>query len=318
MKLKTLALFLFTVSTSINALAQNWPAQPIKIVVPFTAGGITDELARSVGDSLSKNLGVPVVYEYRPGVSGIIGANIVAKSKPDGYTFLLTSNSLATSSILIPNLPFKVFEDFTPISVLTKSPVVVVTNSAHNFSSFSDLIRYAKNNPGKINYATSGIGSITHLAMEKSQQQGNFKMTHIPYKGQSEIWTDFLGGRLDAVIDTPAGITKYLHYENVKVLGVGASDRIKSMPMSPTLAESGLPNFTAYGGFLMLGPRGLPDNITHEISKNISAIVKSSSFKNKFEPLGMISNGSTPKEAEDFLKEEFVTWQDVTLKMSRQ
>lgn len=316
MKLRLILTLLSAVTMS--AYANDWPTMPIKIVVPYSPGGITDDLARSVGVPLSASLGVPVIYEYKPGISGIVGANFVAKSNPDGYTLLLISNALATSSLTTTRLPYKVFEDFTPISLITKTPAVLVIDNKLPVNTFADLIRFAQDNPGKINYATSGIGSLTHLAVEKTQQLANFKITHIPYKGQADIWRDFMSGQIDTVTDTPAGIVKYLNHKNVKILGVTSSTRLKAMPTVPTLSESGLKGFEAYGGFMILGPEGVPPEIVDRLSKTISSIVNSDTFKNKFEPLGMVSVGSTPKEASDFLKNEFVIWKEVSDKINRQ
>lgn len=311
--MKTKLLALATASTLIS-VAGAWPTGPIKLVVPYTPGGITDELARSVGEPLSADLKVPVIYEYKPGVSGIVGANYVAKSKPDGYTFLLISNSIATAS-LTTKIPFDPLVDLRPVSLLTLTPAVVVVRKDLPVDTFDDFMRLAKESPYKINYATSGTGSLTHLAMEKAQQEGDFKITHVPYKGQSEIWQDFLGGHLDALIDTPAGITKYISDKKVKVLAFTSKARLDYMPDIQTIAESKIKDFSAYGGFLILSPAGVPDKIVNQLSAKLASITNSPAFKTKFSPKGMISVGSTAKEAMDFLKNEQVTWKLVSDKM---
>jgi tripartite-type tricarboxylate transporter receptor subunit TctC len=307
MKTKLLALLSLM---AMSAFSATWPDGPIKLVVPYTPGGITDELARSVGEPLSAELRVPVVYDYKPGGSGIVGANFVAKSRPDGNTLVIVSNSFATST-LTSRVPYNAADDFEPVSLLTMTPAVVVVQKDLPVENFNDLIKFAKENPRKVNYATSGIGSLTHLTMEKAQQQGNFKVTHIPYKGQSEIWADFLGGHLDALIDTPAGITKYANNKKVKILALTARNRLGSLPDVPTIAESKLKDFSAYGGFLILAPKGTPEDIVNNLSTKLSAIVNSTAFRSKFEFNGMVSIGSTAKEAKDFLSSEFKMWQEV-------
>lgn len=311
MKTKLMALLSLM---AMSAFSATWPASPIKIVVPYTPGGITDDLARSIGESLSTNLNVPIVYEYKPGASGIIGANYVAKSKPDGYTFLLISNSIATAS-LTAKIPFNPVDDFIPVSLLTLSPVVVVVNKKLQVENFNDFIQLAQRNPYSINYATSGSGSITHLAMERAQQEGNFKINHIPFKGQSEVWSAFLGGHLDALIDTPAGIEKYLVDKKFKILGVTSKNRLEYMPDIQTISESKIKGFTAYGGFLMLSPAGTPEKIVNQFSEKLSFVVNSPSFKSKFAHKGMMSVGSTPDDALKFLKSEMKTWKEVSDKM---
>jgi tripartite-type tricarboxylate transporter receptor subunit TctC len=301
-------------SAMMSAQADTWPNGPIKLIVPFTAGGITDNLARSVGDKLSVSLGVPVIYEYKPGNAGVVGANFVAKSKPDGQTLLFASNSTVTSS-LTSKIPFDPFVDLVSISLLAMTPLVVVVDSNLPVNNFNDFIRFAQKNPYKINYATSGIGSITHLAMEKAQQEGNFTMTHVPYKGQSDAWKDFLSGRLDVIVDTPAGIEKYLNYKNVKVLAFSCKHRLEYMSNVQTLSESGLPNFTAYGAFLIKAPKGVDNKIVNQLSEKLSAIVNSSDFKSKFGPRGMASVGSTPAEAAVFLKTEHEAWKKVAVEI---
>ena len=311
MKTKLLALLSLM---AMSAFSATWPDGPIKLVVPYSPGGITDELARSVGEPLSAELNVPVFYEYKPGNSGSVGANYVAKSKPDGQTLLFISNAVVTSS-LTTKVPFNPFDDLMPVSLLAMTPAAIVVNSNLPVKTFDDFIRLAQASPGKINYATSGIGSLTHLAMEKAQQEGNFRMTHVPYKGQSEIWADFIGGRLDALLDTPAGIEKYLNYKNVKVLAFTSKDRLEYMSSVQTLAESKIKDFVAYGGFLVLAPRGTPEKIIKQLSEKFSAIVNSSTFKSKFGPRGMISVGGNPTEAAEFLKNEFTTWKKVADKI---
>ena len=304
-----LAICLLAVLTG-SVLADNWPNGPIKIVVPYTPGGITDDLARSVGEPLSAKLNVPVVYDYKPGGSGIVGANYVAKSKPDGNTLVIVSNSFATST-LTSRVPYNAADDFEPVSLLTMTPAVVVVQKDLPVENFDDLIKFAKEHPRKVNYATSGIGSLTHLTMEKAQQQGDFKVTHIPYKGQSEVWADFLGGHLDALIDTPAGITKYLNYKSVKVLAITSASRLRNWLDIPAIAESKLKDFSAYGGFLVLAPKGTPEHIINKLSENLSVIVNSTAFKSKFEPNGMVSVGGASTVAKEFLEKEFKAWQEV-------
>lgn len=302
-----LSLFLSAVA---SVQADTWPKGPIKFVVPYAPGGITDTLARSVGDSLAASLGVPVVYDYKPGGTGSAGANYVTKSSANGQTFLFISNSVITSSLLT-KVSFNAFDDLVPVSLLTISPMAIVVDSNLPVNNFEDFVRLAQENPGKINYATSGIGSITHLTMEKAQQQANFSLTHVPYKGQSEIWRDFLGGRLDALIDTPAGIEKYRDHKRVKVIAFSSKNRLEYMPDVQTLAESKIKGFTAHGGFLLLAPKNTGDKIIKNLSSNLSAIVNSTSFKDKFIHRGMISVGSTPEAAAAFLKSEYDTWKKV-------
>jgi tripartite-type tricarboxylate transporter receptor subunit TctC len=299
----------------LSAQATTWPNGPIKLVVPYKPGAITDDLARSVGEPLSAELKVPIVYEYKPGVSGIAGSNYVAKSKPDGQTLLIMSNTIVTAS-LTTKIPFDPLLDFKPIAILTKSPMAIIIRSNLNINSIDDLIRYSELNPGKLSFATSGVGSLAHLAIEKTQQVGGFKMNHIPYKGVVDIWQDFFGGRLDVVIDTPAGAAKYVGHKDVKVLAFTSDQRLDFIPTVPTVKESVLlKDFTSHGSFLIFAPANTPDNIVKLLSEKLSAIVNSTAFKSKFKDRGMISVGSTPSEALNLLKNDYETWKTVSSKI---
>jgi len=256
------------------ASAQDYPTKPIKIIVPFAAGGPADIYARFIGARLTDTLGQPVVVEDRPGGGSIIGTDAVAKSAPDGYTLLMMSNTHTVNETLIPNRPFALMRDFVPITPINYSDLLLVVHPSTGITSVAELIKQAKANPGKLNYASAGNGSATHLAMAYFAGMAGVEITHIPYKATGEAINEVIADRAQAVIAANIGALQFKDDKRVRLVGVTSKARSKFVPALPTLAESGLPNYEFTSWFGLLAPAGTPKATTDAINAAIDKLLK--------------------------------------------
>src|SRR5499427_9104623 len=267
--IRTLLRFLIAalVAVAACASAQNYPNKPIRLVVPFPAAGTTDILAREVGQRLSVTLGQPVVIDNRPGAGGNIGADVVAKSAPDGYTLLMgTVGTHAINPALYPKMPYDHVKDFAPITLCARVPNVLVLNPAsaqkYQVASVSDLVRAAKANPGKLNVASSGNGTSIHLSAELFKSMTGTYMTHLPYRGSGPALIDLLGGSVDLMFDNLPSSLPHIKAGKLKALAVTSAVRSSVLPDLPTIAEAGgapLKGFEASSWFGLLAPAGTPN-----------------------------------------------------------
>src|SRR5438552_13835540 len=245
-----------------GASAQTYPTRPIRLVVPFPAGGTTDILAREVGQRLSMTLGQPVVIDNRPGAAGNIGADLVAKSAPDGYTLLMgTVGTHAINASLYAKMPYDHVKDFAPIILVAGVPNVLVVNPSLPVNSVQELIAYAKANPGKLNFASSGPGTSIHLSGELFKVMAGVQMTHVPYKGSAPALQDLLGGQVQLMFDNLPPSLPHIKAGKLRALAVTSVARSPALPDVPTIAESGLPGFEASSWFGILVPAGTPSAI---------------------------------------------------------
>ncbi|MFN0304932.1 MAG: Bug family tripartite tricarboxylate transporter substrate binding protein, partial [Burkholderiales bacterium] len=227
-----------------NAFGQAYPAKPIRLVVPFAPGGGMDILARSLSPGLTSVLGQPIVIDNRPSAGGIVAADAVAKSSPDGYTLLVTGSFHVAGSLLYKKLPYQVDRDFTPISMIADSDVQLYVQALVPAKTLAEFIDYAKANPGKLNYGSGGVGHPYHLAMEMFQQRTGLKLFHIPYKGMNPVIQDFMAGRLDSMFYTPsAQFRELVTAGKVRAIATSADARNPRFPETPTLTELGMAGF---------------------------------------------------------------------------
>lgn len=294
-----------------NAFAQlvKYPDKPIRIVVGFAAGGFTDVLARTVGQKLSTALGQPVVVENKPGATGTIGADAVAKSKPDGYTLLLAhfaSNSVAPA--LYPKLPYDVNRDFTPIIRLASTPVVLTVNANFPANDVAGFIAQARKIPNQLSFASSGSGTAQHLAAVQFMQATNTKMVHVPYKGSGAAMTDLLSGQVDLNFDSPPNILAHVKTGKLKALAITSMARSPLFPSVPTLNESGLPKFEMSQWFALMGPANLPKDVVDKLNTETNAILKQSDVMEKIASQGGDIIGGTPAQFVTFLKSDSEKW----------
>jgi tripartite-type tricarboxylate transporter receptor subunit TctC len=276
-----------------DAVAEEWPTRPIKVVVPYSAGGSGDIVARELAQKLSTSLGRSVYVENRPGASGNIGTEYVAKSAPDGYTLLMASD---IQFAIIPNfaarLPYEL-KDFEPVSLVANLDLVLAAHPSVAAANLRELADLARRQPGAINYGSTGAGSTHQLAMELLQQLGGFKLTEVPYRGSAQALPDLLSGQLEIMLMGIPQILPYLRGGKVKALAVGALQRIDSAPDVPTIAEQGYPGFEANNYWCLYAPAGTPKSIIAKLQEETARAVASRDLRERFLATGLTPVGST-------------------------
>ena len=290
------------------AQAQTWPSKPIRMIVPYTPGGYTDTMARGVGEPLGRALGTTVIFENKPGANSIVGADIVAKAPPDGYTLVTVIAAHSANATLYPKLPFDIMKDFAPVSLTSVAPLILVANNDFPAKNVGEFIAYAKANPGKINFGSSGNGAAAHLTMEYMKNLTGTKMQHVPYKGTAPALTDLIGGQIGVMFDTTALMMPHVRGGKIKALGTASEKRVAGALDIPTIGENGLSGFVSGTWSMVLAPGGTPPDIVNRISAEIAKITRSAGFKEKFESQGIIPVGNTPEEAATFFKDEVAKW----------
>ena len=296
--------------TTSLALAQGrYPDRPITIVVPSAPGGTTDFTARLIADPLSRALGQPVVIDNKPGASGNIGGQSVSRAKPDGYTLLLAYSGYQVGNPhLFKKAGWDPIKDFVPVAMLTKAPQVLTARANLPASDLRELIAYAKANPGKLNYASSGNGSIQHIAGELFKQLTGTFITHIPYKGAGPAVTDLLGGQVDLFFTTPASVVSQIKAEKLKGLAVTSQARLSSLPQVPTATESGLKNYNLDSWFALYAPAGTPPDVVQQLNTEINKILATAEVRKKAEDAGTTVETMSPAQLGDFTRKELDYW----------
>jgi tripartite-type tricarboxylate transporter receptor subunit TctC len=293
------------------AWAQPYPHKPVTIIAAFPPGGTVDLLARVLAQKLGEDWKQPVIVENRAGASGIIGSQFVAKAAPDGYTLLVIPITHVTNASLYKSLPFDPIADFTPISLIAASPIMLVANRAMPFNSVSELIAYARANPGKLNCGSGGNGTSQHLACELFKTMANVDIKHIPYKGNAAAMTDVIGGQIELLFDQMATAVPHVKGEKVKALGVSTMTRSPAMPQVPTVDESGLPGYETTAWFGIVGPPGMAKEIVAKVQSDIVAALKNPSIRERLMGQGLNLIGGQPAEFHAFLREELGKWAKV-------
>ena len=298
-------------AASFFAHAQSWPSRPIKMVVPFPAGGPTDVMTRVLSDKLAQALGQPVVVENKPGAGGTIGSDFAAKSAPDGYTLLMATGSTHSVGPYLGKVPYDPQRDFTPIVYVGFATNVLLVSPKLGVNSVPELIELAKKDPGKLNYSTSGIGSVAHLTSEMFASMAGIKLTHVPYKGTQLSITDIANGQVAMLFDNV--MTGKPHVESKRLKGIAISSKTRSslMPDIPTVAESGLPGFDSWNYFGIFGPAGLPPAITQRVNAEMNRILGDAAVKERFHALGFEITGGTPAEFAAVIQSEAQRWSKV-------
>jgi tripartite-type tricarboxylate transporter receptor subunit TctC len=294
-----------------SALAQ-YPNKPIKIVVPFPAGGTTDILARAVGGELQKSLGQPVVIENRAGAGGNIGSDVVAKSSPDGYTLLMgTVGTHGINVTLYPKMPYDAVKDFAPVSLVAGVPNVLVAAPSFAPNSVKELIDAAKKEPDKLTFASSGSGTSIHLSAELFKLMANVQMTHVPYKGSSAALPDVLSGQVNVMFDNAPSVIPHIRGGKLKALAVTSSARSPALANVPTIAEAGLTGYEASSWFGILAPAGTPKEIVDKLSQTIAKALQTPEMKERLSAQGADAVGSTPEQFTTHIKSEIDKWSKV-------
>jgi tripartite-type tricarboxylate transporter receptor subunit TctC len=296
-----------------GAAAQAWPTKPLKLVVPFTAGGSTDVVARIVAEKLTPRLGQPVVVDNKAGAGGSIGSDFVAKSPADGYTLLVgTSSTLAIASHVYSKLPYSPTRDLAPVTLLGTADIMVVVNPTKVPSrNIRDLIAYAKANPGKLSFASGGKGSISHLLGDYFNSMAKVEMVHIPYKGDAQMVTDLIGGQVDVAFGTAVAFLP--HLKSGKLVGVAVTNpkRSLSMPNLATVSESGVPGYDAVQWFGIVAPQGTPAPVVERLNTELRAVLAMPDVRTRFSELGFDVVGNSVDEFAAFIRAEDQKWKKV-------
>jgi tripartite-type tricarboxylate transporter receptor subunit TctC len=292
-----------------GAHAQTFPSKPIRMVVPFTPGGTTDILARTVGQKMTEHWGQPVVIDNRPGAGGNIGSELVAKAPPDGYTLLMgTISTHAINASLYKKLPFDPTRDFAPVSRVGTLPNILIVHPSVPVKSVRELIELAKSKPGELNFASSGVGTSLHLSGELFNSMAGVKLVHIPYKGSSPALADLLGGQVKIMFDNLPSALPHVKAGKLKPLAVTSTKRAAVLPEVPTVIESGLPGFEVTSWFAVFAPAKTPKDIVTKLNGEIVKILNSGDVKEKLTQIGVDAAPTTPEELAAFAKAETEKW----------
>ena len=290
-----------------QALAQpSYPSKPIRLVVPYPAGGGTDTVGRMIGQRLAEAWGQPVVVDNKPGASGMLGNDTVAKAAPDGYTVLLAITALIQSPSLYKRMPYDVNKDFTPVSLIAKSSDLFVVPNRVPASTLREFVALAK--AGKLSYGSYGNGTSSHLHGELLRQQTGVELTHIPYKGAAPLLNDLLGGQVDSAFVDVTSAYPYLTSGKFKILGITGTQRYKAIPNVPTFAEQGLPGFEPSGWFALFLPANAPKDVTSRMAAEVARIVKLPEISQKLAGMGLQPVGSAPQELAAVVSGDMPKW----------
>ena len=291
--------------------AQEWPTQPIRLIVAFPPGGTVDQFARLVQAPLQQILGQPVIVENRAGGSGSIGTAVVAKAAPDGYTWVCVFDTHGVNQSLIPNLPYDTLKDLSPLILIGVSPMLLAANPGSPYKSWADIVAASKKDPGSVSFGTIGSGSLGHLAMALIGNKQGFQMTHIPYKGGGPLTQDVVAGHVPLAIGSAALLTPHVQSGKLRPIAVTSAQRAPTLPNVPTLAELGVTGFAAYSWWGVNGPAGVPPAIVAKMNKAYAQALQTPAVKEKLEQQGVSLRLSSPEEYQRFIEHELDTWSAV-------
>ena len=294
-----------------TALAQAWPARPVKIIVPFATGGPADNYARFIAQRLTESLGQSFVVDNKPGAGSVIGTDIAAKSPADGYTLLLMSNAHTVNETLIANKPFALARDFVGVAPINYSDLVLVAHPSLAANNIKELMALAKDRPGKLNYASSGPGTPYHMAGELFKSLSGVYLVHIPYRGSSGARTDVIGGQVDMMFDAVTTMAEQIKAGKVKAYAITTAQRVPALPDLPTMSEAGMPDFTVTIWHAMYAPKGTPKPVIDKLSKALQEALKDANLKQRFADLGsepVAQERATPEALRAHLKAEIDKW----------
>jgi tripartite-type tricarboxylate transporter receptor subunit TctC len=310
LRLLTASLGLALATTT--ASADTWPSKPITFIVPTAPAGSTDIMARMVGEPLQRALGQPVVVDNRPGASGNIGTEAVARAAPDGYTLLMQYSGYHVGNpSLYPQLKWSPSKDFVPVAMVMRAPHVVAVSGKLPVGSMKELVEHGKKKEGGLFYASSGNGSIQHIAGELLSRQAKQPMTHVPYKGSGPAINDLIAGNVDMFITTPPSVIGHIASGRMKALAYTGSKRHPSMPNVPTSAEAGLPGYEVESWFAVFAPARTPPEVVVKLSAEIKKIVESESFRKKVDEQGAFATYMDSAALGKFVDQELVAWSKV-------
>ena len=293
------------------APAQDYPAKPVKIIVPFAAGGPADVYARFLAQRLGESMGQPFVVEDRPGAGSIIGTEAVAKSAPDGYTLLVMSNTHTVNESLVPNKPYALQRDFTPVAPINYSDLVLVVHPSVPAATLAELIKLAKAQPGKLHYASSGTGTPYHMAGELFKSMAGVDIVHVPFKGSSGARTDVIGGQVQMMFDAVTTMAEQAKAGKVRALGTTGKTRSTVLPDVPTMNEAGVPGYEAVIWIGIIAPKGTPPAIVNRLNAEITKIQSRPEVRTEWEKQGATPMIMTPDAFARFIADDIVKWERI-------
>jgi tripartite-type tricarboxylate transporter receptor subunit TctC len=292
--------------------AGQWPAKPIKWIVPYPPGGITDNATRMVVQKVQEQTGWQIVVENKPGANSLLGADIAAKSPPDGYTFLtVIAAHAANATLYAGRMPYDPVKSFAPVSLVGIAPLLMTANNDLPAKDVKELIAYGKANPGKLSFGSSGVGAAAHLTTELFKQTVGIDMVHVPYKGTAPALQDLMGGSIQILVDTPSALMPHVKGGKIKAMGMFSASRLPAAPEVPTIAEAGGPALQSSTWVMFLAPSGVPAAIVNRMAAEVAKAVASPDIKGRFEALGIEPVGNSPDQAAKFLADEIAKWAKV-------
>lgn len=296
-------------SLALSALAQDYPNKPIRIVVPFPAGGGTDVIARDVTNQLTTALGWTFVVENRPGSGGNLGVDAVAKSKADGYTLALgQSSNLAVNPTLYSKMPYDVMKDIAPVALVASAPILLVVAADSPYKTLGELVAAVKAKPGSLNFASPGNGTVTHLTGELFQRRAGVKFTHVPYKGASQAVTDLIGGQVQLYGSTVPTLLGQIRNGRIRALAITSKTRSADLPDVPTVEESGYKDFESVTWFGFVGPAGIPKPVVAKLNTEINKALQSPELKKRLNEQGATVLGGSADEFAELIKTDIGVW----------
>jgi tripartite-type tricarboxylate transporter receptor subunit TctC len=306
---RVLAALLFV---PLTALSQSYPTKPIRWIVPYTGGGITDVVTRVVAQKMQGPLGQSIVVDNRPGANSILGSDLAAKAAPDGYTMVTVIAGYAANVTLYQGkLPFDPRKDLVPVSLAGIAPLILTANSNLPAKDARELIAYAKANPGKLNFGSSGIGAAAHLTTELFKQTVGIDMVHVPFKGTAPALTALMANDIQILVDVPSTLMPHVRGGKIKALAMFSKERIQGAPEVPTLAQAGGPALESSTWVLFMAPGGTPKPIIDRLAAETAKAINESDIKERFNQIGIVPVGNSPAQAVQFLEEEIAKWAKV-------
>lgn len=310
--LGSLGVLLATAAGAQSHVTQTYPSKPVRIVAPFPPGGVADVLARAIQPGLQEALGQQVIIDNKPGAGGNIGAEIVAKADPDGYTLLLASAGILTiNEFLYSKMPFDTATAFAPITVVGDMPNIVVVSPKTGITTLKGLIDRAKDQPGKLNFGSAGNGTTTHLAIVLLEQAAGIRLAHVPYKGAAPAVQDLVAGQIDGLVDNPPLVLGHIKSGAIKALAWAAPQRMAILPDVPTAAEAGLPGFEASSWFALVAPAGTPKEIVARLNAEMVKILRDPKMVEQFANRGVRLVGDSVEAFTAFIPKERSRWADI-------
>lgn len=300
-----------------GAMAQSpgaaaWPNKPIRWIVPYTPGGITDNATRMVLQKVQEQTGWNIVVENKPGANSMLGADLAAKAAPDGYTFLtVIAAHAANATLYAGRMPYDPVKSFTPVSLVGIAPLILTVTNTFPAKDMKELIAYAKGHPGKISFGSSGVGAAAHLTTELLKQTSGLDMVHVPYKGTAPALQDAIAGNIQILVDTPSSLMPQVRGGKLKALGMFSAKRLPAAPEVPTIAEAGGPPLQSSTWVMFLAASGVPRDIVNRMAAEVAKAVASADIQKKFEALGIEPVGNSPELAARFLDDEIAKWAKV-------